>query len=165
MSARPSGFGFEAGLVVGVEDAAKQGDEGLLFVLGECLKELRLGAECDVVEAPELGSARWSQGYMLAAAVLGVAFALDESALIDVVEVADEVAAVDGEPVGEFVLRERPEVGQRGEDGEVWQSEFLCRECFDQQAVAYTCRGAGEVRRQAEQGGWAELVVHALSVS
>jgi hypothetical protein len=57
---RPSDLGFEAGLVVGVKDAAKQCDEGLLFVFGECLKEFRLGAECDVVEASELGSARWS---------------------------------------------------------------------------------------------------------
>jgi hypothetical protein len=99
------------------------------------------------VEASELSPTGCRQGHVLTAAVLRVALALDESTLLDVVEVANKMASVDGEAVGELVLRERPEVGERREYSEVRQPKVVFRQRLDQQSVTHACRSAGEVRR------------------
>jgi hypothetical protein len=152
---------FDARSVVGVDNAPEQADEGLAFGFGQYLEELGLGAKRDVVEPSQLGLPGWGERDALAAAVVWVAVAVDEPASFDLVEVADEVAAVDGEAVGEFVLGEWSEVRQCGEYGEVGQPQVVFRERLDQQAVANAGDCAGEVGRQAEQGWGADLVVHA----
>lgn len=76
-----------------------------------------------------------SQGGALAAAAVRVAFALHQPAALHLVEVANQVAAVEPEAVGEHVLGERSEVRQTGQHGEVRQPQAVRTERLHQRPV------------------------------
>lgn len=81
----------------------------------------------------------------LAAAVVRVALTTDQAALFDRVEIADQMAPVEAEPVGEVVLGERAEVGEPGQHREVRQPQIVFGERVDQQEVT----DPGDMARQS----------------
>jgi hypothetical protein len=91
--------------VVGDQDAAEQRNQDLALGLGEDLKVVGLGALRDRQEPPLQRPPGWSKGDALTAPVLGIADTLDKPVLLDVIEIADEVASVETEAIGKFVLR------------------------------------------------------------
>jgi len=91
--------------VVGDQDAAEQGNQRLALRLGEDLKVVRLGALRDRQEPPLQRPPGWSKSDPLTASILGIADTSDQPVLLDVIEIADEVAPVETEAIGKFVLR------------------------------------------------------------
>jgi hypothetical protein len=97
---------------------------------------------------------------VLSPSVFGVALSLHKPALLEQVDVADEMASLDVEAIGELVLRQRPEVGERGENGSMRQPQVMLGQPVQQETVADPRDIARKVRRQREQARGPDLVIH-----
>jgi hypothetical protein len=114
--------------VVGDQHATEQRDQRPALGFRENLKVLRLGALGDGQEPPLQRPPGWCEGDALTAAVIGVPDTLDKPVLLDVIEIADQVASVETEAIGKLVLRERSEIGESRKHAEMRQSKIVFRE-------------------------------------
>ncbi len=90
-------------------------------------KKVVLEPACERAQPAERASAGGSETDKVAATVAGVAAALDEAALLELVEQADELTAVVGERVGDRALRLARSLVQDREDGVVLRVEAGAR--------------------------------------
>jgi hypothetical protein len=108
-----------AGAVVVVEDAAQKRFQGPLFVRRERLQESLLRPPLCLLQVAEEGPAGVGDGDLVATSVGWVGEARDEAVVLEVVEVADEMALVVVKRVGKLLLGERTKVVQGGQDAVV----------------------------------------------
>jgi hypothetical protein len=167
--ASPSSLGFSGQLgggvqlepcvVLGFQNPTQQTRQRLTLAVAERAQELCAGLLGSSMKVHQLRLSFWGERDALAAAIVLVALAADQTAVFEMVDVADEMAAIAIEMVSELVLGERPEVREGSEHGEMWHAQIALGQRIGEQANTDPGDIAREIDRQRKQGGGTHLMV------
>jgi hypothetical protein len=131
--------------VVRLQDAGEERDQGLALGRREAVEQRGLGPLRHWLQEPPEPLSGAGEHDVLAPSVRGVALSVHEAPLLEQVDVADQMAALDVQALGELVLRERSEVRQRGEDGDVGEAHVVLGQRVQQEPLADARDVAGQV--------------------